>query len=86
MRARRSAIRMSLCLNEGLPQKGKRYDRSPYGDRPRRASMKGFPRRGSDPSRSRTGGRSRRLNEGLPQKGKRSVSGVEMRAQRSSPQ
>ena len=45
---RRGSRRAWPCLNEGLPQKGKRlawgYCRLCGGD----ASMKGFPRRGSD--------------------------------------
>ena len=61
-------------LNEGLPQKGKRC---PAGRQHRRppplASMKGFPRRGSDMRAAAGLSASGRLNEGLPQKGKRSV-------------
>ena len=42
-------MRCSRGLNEGLPQKGKRFDRAkPVVEAGVLASMKGFPRRGSD--------------------------------------
>ena len=63
------------CLNEGLPQKGKRLQRPGSSEILERASMKGFPRRGSDAATSATTApATTRLNEGLPQKGKRCLS------------
>ena len=62
----------AASLNEGLPQKGKRFMLLGVVSRTIRASMKGFPRRGSDPSAQPVFRASpSSLNEGLPQKGKR---------------
>ena len=48
MGPRRSPTGRSPGLNEGLPQKGKQYDAHHAATLPHIASMKGFPRRGSN--------------------------------------
>ena len=68
---RRASGRGAGGLNEGLPQKGKRYLGFGNIGSAIDASMKGFPRRGSDLVGLHHGVFVRGLNEGLPQKGKR---------------
>ena len=58
-------------LNEGLPQKGKRSGGPGDAADGAPASMKGFPRRGSDRMVGMPAQTAASLNEGLPQKGKR---------------